>query len=105
MLVKGSKIRLKQAIPNAPFSVGTIMEIDDIGKNTISCSFPGGGGVMSLAELETYFEEVPPKVKRVWGEWTYEGYFFKCCFNRQRRLCLEKKQWKNYTGKNNRYRG
>lgn len=75
MLVKGSKIRLKQAIPNAPFSVGTIMEIDDIGKNTISCSFPGGGGIMSLAELETYFEEVPPKVKRVWGEWTCEGYF------------------------------
>lgn len=73
MLVKGSKIRLKQAIPNAPFSVGTIMEIDDIGKNTISCSFPGGGGVMSLAELETYFEEVPQKVKRVWSEWTREG--------------------------------
>lgn len=74
MLVKGSKIRLKQAIPNAPFSVGTIMEIDEIGKNTISCSFPGGGGVMSLAELEAYFEEIPPKVKREWGEWTYEGY-------------------------------
>ena len=72
MLVKGSKIRLKQAIPNAPFSVGTIMEIDEIGKNTISCSFPGGGGVMSLAELETYFEEVPQKVKRVWSEWTYD---------------------------------
>ena len=69
MLVKGSKIRLKQAIPNAPFAVGTVMEIDEIGKNTISCSFPGGGGVMSLDELETYFEEVPQKVKRVWTRW------------------------------------
>lgn len=73
MLVKGSKIRLKQAIPNAPFSVGTIMEIDEIGKNIISCSFPGGGGVMSLAELETYFEEVPPKLKRVWSKWMISG--------------------------------
>ena len=40
MLVKGSKIRLKQAIPNAPFAVGTVMEIDEIGKEYHQLFFP-----------------------------------------------------------------
>ena len=62
MLVKGSKIKLKTAMPGMEkfgFKVGTQMIVDDICNNMILISIPCvGKGFMSLSEYKKYFEEV-----------------------------------------------
>lgn len=71
MLVKGSKIKLKIAMPGMEkfgFKVGTQFNVDDICGDMLILSIPEvGRGFMSLSEYVAFFEEV--KEPRQWTKW------------------------------------